>query len=97
MRHPFSGLEAHCQVAHLFCEASLAGVRGSLLVLVVAGLGCLFPLERGRQGLGVCFSDSRPRGSGVASILVDWVWVGLLSESVICGDFVVSEVWDSPI
>jgi hypothetical protein len=29
--------------------------------------------------------------------LVDWVRVGLVSESVFCGDFVVSEVWDSPI
>ena len=75
---------------------SLANLR-SFFGLVVAVLGCLFPLERGRQGLGVCFSDSRPRGSGVVSILVEWVRVGLVSESVVCGDLVVSEVWDSPI
>ena len=64
--------------------------------------GCCCPrvslsIGKGRQGSGVCFSDSRPRGSGVVSILVDRVRVGLLSESVFFGDLVVSEVWDSPI
>ena len=92
-----SGLEAHCCDCSSLLRGIPFGVRGLLLVLVVAGLGCLFSLERGRAGSGGCFSDSRPRGSGVVSVLVDWVRVGFESESVLGVDFVVSEVWDSPI
>ena len=53
-RHPILGLEAASRSG----EASHFGVRGSLLVLVVVGFGCLLFLERGRQGLGVVFQIS---------------------------------------
>ena len=67
---------------------SLANLR-SCCDLVVAGLGCLFPLERGRQGLGVCFSDFLVMEVEAASsadfkctFAINFLWTWFVAEEV---------------
>ena len=74
---------------------SCLSVRVVVGVLAVVGLSCLLPL--GGAGLGGCFSDSRPRGSGVVSVSVSWCRVGVKSEILFKVVFLVSEVRDSLI